>query len=148
MNTEIIEKQKEYMDKVKKINQNKNRTYHILTIGCKLNENDSEKLVGMIEQMGYSESKEIKEADLCIINTCCVRENAEEKLFGKLGEIKKIKENKDVIIAIGGCMMQEEHIIEKLKASYPYVDILFGTHTIHRLPEDVYKKLERLAIEQ
>ena len=84
----------------------------------------------------------MEEADLVLFNTCCVRENAEEKLFGKVGEVKKQKENKDTIIAIGGCMMQEEHIVKKLKQSYPYVDIIFGTHTLHKLPQDLYKALE------
>ena len=98
MNTEIIEKQKEYIEKVKKINDNKNKKYYILTMGCQLNENDSEKLIGIMEEMGYSKSEDIKNADLYVINTCCVRENAEEKLFGKLGELKKIKENKNIII--------------------------------------------------
>ena len=138
MSTEIIEKQKEYMEKVKKINENKKRTYYILTMGCQLNENDSEKLIGIMEEMGYAKSNDIKNADLYVINTCCVRENAEEKLFGKLGELKKIKENKNIIIAIGGCMMQEEHITEKIKKSYPFVDIVFGTHTLHKFPEDLY----------
>ena len=138
MNTEIIEKQKEYIEKVKKINDNKNKKYYILTMGCQLNENDSEKLIGIMEEMGYSKSEDIKNADLYVINTCCVRENAEEKLFGKLGELKKIKENKNIIIAIGGCMMQEEHITEKIKKSYPFVDIVFGTHTLHKFPEDLY----------
>ena len=107
-------------------------------MGCQLNENDSEKLIGIMEEMGYSKSEDIKNADLYVINTCCVRENAEEKLFGKLGELKKIKENKNIIIAIGGCMMQEEHITEKIKKSYPFVDIVFGTHTLHKFPEDLY----------
>lgn len=138
MNTEIIEKQKEYIEKVKKINDNKNKKYYILTMGCQLNENDSEKLIGIMEEMGYSKSEDIKNADLYVINTCCVRENAEEKLFGKLGELKKIKENKNIIISIGGCMMQEEHITEKIKKSYPFVDIVFGTHTLHKFPEDLY----------
>ena len=138
MSTEIIEKQKEYMEKVKKINENKNKKYYILTMGCQLNENDSEKLIGIMEKMGYTKSKDIKNADLYVINTCCVRENAEEKLFGKLGELKKIKENKNIIIAIGGCMMQEEHITEKIKKSYPFVDVVFGTHTLHKFPEDLY----------
>ena len=142
MNTEIIEKQKEYIEKVKKINDNKNKKYYILTMGCQLNENDSEKLIGIMEEMGYSKSEDIKNADLYVINTCCVRENAEEKLFGKLGELKKIKENKNIIIAIGGCMMQEEHITEKIKKSYPFVDVVFGTHTLHKFPEDLYKALE------
>ena len=138
MSTEIIEKQKEYIEKVKKINENKNKMYYILTMGCQLNENDSEKLIGIMEEMGYTKSDDIKNADLYVINTCCVRENAEEKLFGKLGELKKIKENKNIIIAIGGCMMQEEHITEKIKKSYPFVDVVFGTHTLHKFPEDLY----------
>ncbi len=143
MSTEIIEKQKEYMEKVKKINENKNKMYYILTMGCQLNENDSEKLIGIMEEMGYTKSDDIKNADLYVINTCCVRENAEEKLFGKLGELKKIKENKNIIIAIGGCMMQEEHITEKIKKSYPFVDVVFGTHTLHKFPEDLYTAITK-----
>lgn len=143
MSTEIIEKQKEYMEKVKKINENKNKMYYILTMGCQLNENDSEKLIGIMEEMGYTKSDDIKNADLYVINTCCVRENAEEKLFGKLGELKKIKENKNIVIAIGGCMMQEEHITEKIKKSYPFVDVVFGTHTLHKFPEDLYTTITK-----
>ena len=142
MEIKTFEEQKEYIEKVKQLNNNKNLKYYILTMGCQLNENDSEKLVGMLEQMGYENEQNMKEADLFIVNTCCVRENAEEKLFGKLGELKKIKENKDIIIAIGGCMMQEEHITQKLKRSYPFVDIIFGTHTLHKVPEDLYKAIQ------
>lgn len=143
MNTEIIEKQKKYIEKVLEINKNKNLKYHILTMGCKLNENDSEKLIGMIEQMGYKETKINSKADLYIINTCCVRENSEEKLFGKLGELKKIKGKSNKIIAIGGCMMQEKHIVEKLNKSYPFIDIIFGTHTLYNFPEDIYKTITK-----
>ena len=143
MNTENeINKQKEYIEKVKKINQNKNLKYSILTMGCQLNENDSEKLCGMLEEMGYTKTENQKEADLALFNTCCVRENAEDKLFGKLGELKKIKEERGTIIAIGGCMMQEKHITNKIKESYPYTDIIFGTHTLHKFPEDLYKVIE------
>ena len=138
-----IENQKQYIEKVKKINETKNLTYTILTMGCQLNENDSEKISGMIEQMGYTRTNEPKKADLNILNTCCVRENAEERLFGKLGELKKIKEEKGTIIAIGGCMMQEKHITNKIKESYPFVDIIFGTHTLHKLPENLYKAIEQ-----
>ena len=137
-----IEKQKQYIEKVKEINQHKNVKYYILTMGCQLNENDSEKLCGMIEQMGYEPTDKYQEADLVVFNTCCVRENAEDRLFGKLGELKKIKEEKGTIIAIGGCMMQQKHITQKLHESYPFVDIIFGTHTLHKLPENVYKILE------
>ena len=79
-----IENELEFIEKVKKINEGKNLKYHILTMGCQLNENDSEKLMGMIEEMNYTETKDFLDADLYIINTCCVRENAEEKVFGKL----------------------------------------------------------------
>ncbi len=141
MEAEEIKEQKEYIKKVYELNKNKNLKYYILTMGCKLNENDSEKLVGMLEKMGYEESKDMNTADLYLINTCCIRENAEEKVFGKLGEFKKIKEHKDIIIALGGCMMQEKHITDKIKKSYPFVDVVFGTHTIHKFPEDLYKAI-------
>ena len=137
-----IEKQKEYIEKVKEINKNSNLKYNILTMGCQLNENDLEKLCGMLEEMGYTKTDNLKEADIALFNTCCVRENAEDKLFGKLGELKKIKETRGTIIAIGGCMMQEKHITDKIKESYPYTDIIFGTHTLHKFPEDLYKVLE------
>ena len=140
--TQEIEKQKQYIKKIREINKNKNLKYFILTMGCQLNENDSEKLCGMIEQMEYIQTENYQEADLVVFNTCCVRENAEDKLFGKLGELKKIKEQKGTIIAIGGCMMQEKHMIDKINESYPYTDIIFGTHTLHKFPENLYKILE------
>ena len=118
------------------------KTYMVVTFGCQQNENDSEKMRGMLEEMGYSQADKIENANIVIFNTCCVRENAEERLFGKIGELKNIKKERDMIIAIGGCMMQEKHMAEKIKQSYPQVDIVFGTHTIHKLPEDIYKVLE------
>ena len=140
---EEIEVQKEYIEKVKNINIYKNLKYHILTMGCSLNENDSEKICGMLEEMNYSKTDNLNEANFIVFNTCCIRENAEDRLFGKLGEVKKIKKENNAIIAIGGCMMQQKHIIQKLKESYPYVDIIFGTHTLHRLPENTFKKLKK-----
>lgn len=137
-----VKLQEQYIEKVKKINQNKIPKYTILTMGCQLNENDSEKLCGMLENMGYIQTQDSKEADLALFNTCCVRENAEDKLFGKLGELKRLKEERGIIIAIGGCMMQEKHITDKIKQSYPFVDILFGTHTLHKFPENLYKTIE------
>lgn len=92
--------------------------------------------------MGYKKTENQNEADIALFNTCCVRENAEDKLFGKLGELKRLKEQKGIIIAIGGCMMQEKHITDKIKESYPFVDIIFGTHTLHKFPEDLYKVLK------
>ena len=137
-----IEKQKQYIEKVREINKEKKLKYYILTMGCQLNENDSEKICGMLEEMGYISTEDYTQSDLVIFNTCCVRENAEDKLFGKLGELKKVKEKRGTIIAIGGCMMQEKHITDKIQESYPYTDIIFGTHTMHKLPEDIYKILE------
>ena len=126
---------------VAKINEGKNLKYSILTMGCQLNENDSEKLSGMMEEMNYIKTDKLSDADLIVFNTCCVRENAEDKLFGKLGEVKKYKEEKGTIIAIGGCMMQEKHIVEKLKQSYPFFDIIFGPHTLAQFPVDLCKIL-------
>lgn len=135
-----IDLQKEYILKIKEINNENNREYkyYIYTMGCQLNENDSEKISGMLSDMGYNETFDMKESDIVIFNTCCVRENAEDKLFGKLGECKRLSEKNGSIIAVGGCMMQEPHIVNKIKASYPFVDIIFGTHTLHKLPEDLY----------
>ena len=138
----MIENQEDFTNKINELNKNKNLKYFILTMGCQLNENDSEKISGMLEKMGYTLTQKLEDADFVVFNTCCVRENAEEKLFGKIGEIKKLKESKNVILAIGGCMMQEKTMIEKIKKSYPFVDIIFGTHTMQNLPEDVYKTIK------
>ena len=137
-----VKEQREYIKKIRGLNGNLKPKYSILTMGCQLNENDSEKLCGMLEEMGYTRTDNPKEADVNLLNTCCVRENAEEKLFGKLGELKKAKEENGCIIAIGGCMMQEKHITKKIKESYPYTDIVFGTHTLHKFPEDLYIALK------
>ena len=118
------------------------KKYMIMTFGCQLNENDSEKIAGMIENLGYEKTDDLSKCDLVVFNTCCVRENAEERLFGKIGEIKKLKEERGTIIAIGGCMMQEEHILEKIKKSYKYIDLVFGTHTLNKFEEDLKKIIE------
>ena len=137
----MLENQEKFIELVKEKNEGKNLKYYILTMGCQLNENDSEKLAGMLTKMQYSKTDDFKDADIILFNTCCVRENAEEKLFGKIGEIKKLKESKNVILAIGGCMMQEENMLEKIKKSYPFVNIIFGTHTLQNLPENIYKAI-------
>ena len=139
--TKQIEKQLEDIQKVAKLNEGKNLKYSILTMGCQLNENDSEKLCGMLEKMNYTKTENLADSNLIVFNTCCVRENAEDRLFGKLGEVKKYKEEKGTIIAIGGCMMQEKHIVEKLRQSYPFFDIVFGTHTLYQFPTDLYQIL-------
>lgn len=135
------EKQEKFIELVNEKIQNKNLKYSILTMGCQLNENDSEKIAGMLEKMGYKYEEDYKNADLVLFNTCCVRENAEERLFGKIGEIKKLKESRDIILAIGGCMMQEQNMLDKIKKSYPFVNVIFGTHTMQNLPENIYKAI-------
>ncbi len=132
MNNEYIKKIKETIYKQK---------YSIFTMGCQLNENDSEKISGMLSEAGYTKTEKLDEANVIVFNTCCVRENAEDKLFGKLGEVKKYKEKNGTIIVIAGCMMQEKHIIEKIRQSYPFVDIIFGPHTMQNFPEDLYNAI-------
>lgn len=112
------------------------KAYYIKTFGCQMNERDSETLAGMMEQEGYVEALAQEEADVFIINTCSVRENADKSFFGTLGQLKKYKtEDNPVTICVGGCMMQQPHIVEQVKKRYPWVDVIFGTHNIHQLTE-------------
>ncbi len=106
-----------------------------VTYGCQMNEHDSEKLNAMLMDMGYDLTKKFEDADLIIFNTCCVRENAEFKVYGNLGHVKKLKETRpDLILAVCGCMMQQPHIVAEIKKKYKYVDLVFGTHNLHNFP--------------
>ncbi|KAJ52518.1 tRNA-2-methylthio-N6-dimethylallyladenosine synthase [Clostridium tetanomorphum] len=110
--------------------------FYIETWGCQMNEEDSEKLSGMLKNLGYKRTEEREKSDIIIFNTCCVRENAELKVYGNLGALKKLKEkNPNLIIAVCGCMMQQEGMAEAIVKKYPFVDILFGTHNAHKFPE-------------
>ena len=110
-------------------------TYHISTFGCQMNFKDSEKLAGVLEEIGYVEVDDEK-ADFCLYNTCTVRENANSRVYGRLGYLGKLKSKRpEMIIAMCGCMMQEEHVVETIKKSYRFVDIIFGTHNIYKLAE-------------
>jgi len=110
--------------------------FHIQTFGCQMNERDSETLAGMLSEMGYVATTDKKAANVAIINTCSVRENADLRFFGTLGQLKKIKEVRpDFVVCICGCMMQQQHIIDTVKSKYPWVDLIFGTHNIHAFPE-------------
>jgi len=101
-----------------------------------MNVHDSEKLAGMLENMGYEKTENKNKADIILFNTCAIRENAELKVFGKVGSLKNLKkENPELIIGIGGCMMQVDEIVNKIHEKYPYVDLVFGTHNIHKVPE-------------
>lgn len=143
----FLKEQIKYFNEIKKINSDKRsvigsrqQRVYIETFGCNLNENDSEKILGILEASGYINTFDVEEADLIILNTCCVRENAENRLFGRLGEVKKYSLN-GALIAVCGCMMQELHMVEKIKRSYPYVRLIFGTHTLYKLPENLYNIL-------
>lgn len=112
------------------------KKYYIQTYGCQANERDSETLSGILESMSYRATDEIKEADIIILNTCAIRENAEEKVFGKVGYVKNLKKtNPNLIFAMCGCMAQEEVVVNRILEKHPHVDLIFGTHNIHRLPE-------------
>ncbi len=114
-------------------------TYHISTFGCQMNFKDSEKLAGVLEEIGFVEVEDEK-ADFCLYNTCTVRENANSRVYGRLGYLGKLKSRQpDMIIAMCGCMMQEEHVVETIKKSYRFVDIIFGTHNIYKLAELLYE---------
>ncbi|MBR2511569.1 MAG: tRNA (N6-isopentenyl adenosine(37)-C2)-methylthiotransferase MiaB [Firmicutes bacterium] len=110
--------------------------YFIQTFGCQMNEHDSEIIAGMLEEKGMTRTDAVTDAGVIIFNTCSVRENADKRFFGTLGQVKKKKKNEPgTIVCVCGCMMQQQHIIDTIKTKYPWVDIIFGTHNIHKLPE-------------
>ncbi|WP_227766460.1 tRNA (N6-isopentenyl adenosine(37)-C2)-methylthiotransferase MiaB [Zhaonella formicivorans] len=110
--------------------------YHIEIWGCQMNEHDAEILSGMLEQIGYRKTEVLSQADVIILYTCCVREKAEHKVFARLGQLKKYKTtNPNLLIAVGGCMAQQPEMGEDIRVRAPYVDLVFGTHNIHRLPQ-------------
>lgn len=114
----------------------KGRKYNIITFGCQMNEHDSETISGMLREQGCEEVFSKEEADITVINTCSIRENADKRFFGTLGQLKKHKKaDPDYIVCVCGCMMQQQHIIDTVKSKYPWVDIIFGTHNIHKFPE-------------
>ena len=115
-------------------NIGKNKKYFVKTYGCQMNVHDSENISAILEDLGYTYTDTIENADIIILNTCAIRENAHNKMFGFLGRVKHLKESKDIICGICGCMAQEENVVETLKNKYKWVDIVFGTHNIHKLP--------------
>lgn len=110
--------------------------YHLTTFGCQANERDSELISGLLKNLGYEATADIKEADLILFNTCCVREKAENKVLSRIGELKELKSQKpNMIIGVSGCMVQQEKMPEKIRQKAPHVDLIFGTHNLHELPE-------------
>ncbi len=130
------------------VENERHKTYYIRTYGCQMNEHDTEVMSGILEQMGYVPADDIENADIILFNTCCVRENAENKVYGRLGQMKTLKEQRpDVIIGVCGCMVQQESERLKIEQSLPHVDLVFGTHNIHELPmliEEVKEKRGRV----
>ncbi len=121
--------------------ENRYGTFHIATFGCQMNARDSEKLSGILEEAGLLEV-DTEQADLVLYNTCTVRDNANQKVYGRLGYLNTMKKKRpDMMIALCGCMMQEPSVIEKIKKSYPFVDVIFGTHNIFKLAELLYRKM-------
>ena len=112
------------------------KTYKIETFGCQGNEADSEEIKGILQALKFTESPSLEEADLILLNTCAIRENAENRVFGELGRLKKFKRNNpDLILGVCGCMPQEEKVVNKILTKIPHVDLVFGTHNIYKLPE-------------
>lgn len=145
--TNETEKQKYYIQKCKELVKIKEQQYGrklsacVVTFGCQMNFKDSEKLMGILSEIGYEETDD-EHADLVLYNTCTVRENANLKIYGRLGYLSKIKEkNPEMIIGLCGCMMQEPQVVEKLNKSYRFIDIIFGTHNIFLLAQLLYERL-------
>ena len=138
---EYIEKVKEFVD-AKAQELGRPLTYCVTTFGCQMNARDSEKLCGILKMLGYEEAEE-DQADFIIFNTCTVRENANLRVYGRLGQLKSRKrKNPHMMIGLCGCMMQESHVVEKLKKSYSFVDIIFGTHNIFKFAELMYTRFQ------
>lgn len=113
-----------------------NKKYLFRTYGCQLNEHDTETMQGLLSELGYVATEDEKLADIIIFNTCSVRENADNKVFGEIGRMKTLKkENPNMLLALCGCMAQQDVVVNKILKSYPQVDMVFGTHNLHKLPE-------------
>lgn len=128
----------EYRNCFEKIGLNKK--YFIKTYGCQMNEHDTENIKAILEEIGFNETNNIEQADLILLNTCSIRENAHNKVFGMLGRLKKIKEKNNVLVGLCGCMAQEEMVVEKIIAKYKWLDFVFGTHNIVDLPKLIKEK--------
>ena len=145
---EVLVKTNEYIVKenIKEIGLNK--TYYVKTYGCQMNEHDSENIKAILEDMSFTEIDNMEEADLILLNTCAIRENAHNKVFGYLGRIKHLKESRpDVIVGLCGCMAQEEVVVDEILNRYKWLDIVFGTHNIHNLPNILNNALNKKKLE-
>ena len=148
-NTSALEEQLYYIGECKKFLEEKTKEIGrplyacVHTFGCQMNARDSEKLLGVLKEIGYLETEDEDKSDFVIYNTCTVRENANLKVYGRLGHLKNVKrKNPHMLIAMCGCMMQEPDVVEKIRDSYKFVDIVFGTFNLYKLPELMYRNIE------
>ena len=129
-------------------NIGKGKSYFVRTYGCQMNEHDTENIKAILENMGFTETCEMEKADLILLNTCAIRENAHNKVFGMIGRIKHLKQERpDVIAGVCGCMVQEESVANEIKDKYNWLDIVFGTHNINELPSILYKSITNKRLE-
>ena len=148
-----VEKTSEFYEQIVYINRVKAKLTNVygespkatvITFGCQQNVSDSEKLKGMLFSMGYTIVEDMEEADFIIFNTCAVRGHAEDRVYGNIGKVKALKKDKpDLIAAVCGCMAQQQSVADKIKKSYPYIDLVFGTQVFHRLPFPSYTPLKK-----
>ncbi len=140
---ESIVKANEYIINNELKSLGKDKLYFLKTYGCQMNEHDSENIKAILEDMGFSETKDMEDADLILLNTCAIRENAHNKVFGYLGRAKNLKSRKPgVLVGICGCMAQEEVVVNKILSEYKWMDFVFGTHNIHKLPQVLEKSIK------
>ncbi len=138
-----IAKQEQYIEQLKERVGGAGLKYHIVTYGCQMNVHDSEKLAGMLSEIGYVETGNQSEADLVLFNTCCVRENAELRVYGNVGSLKACKQaNPNMIIGVCGCMMQQADVSAYIVKTFPFVDLVFGTHNLHHFPSLLLQALD------
>ncbi|MDI3310547.1 MAG: tRNA (N6-isopentenyl adenosine(37)-C2)-methylthiotransferase MiaB [Thermoanaerobacterium sp.] len=133
---EDIKKQKDIINQMAILNKDRYLKFHIETYGCQMNVHDSEKLAGVLTEMGYQHTDNLENADVILFNTCCVRQHAEIRIFGRVSQLKELKQRKpNIILGICGCMMQEKEVVEAIRKDYPYIDMVFGTHNLFKFPE-------------
>ena len=133
--------QRDYMDQVRALPR-RPQSYHVVTYGCQMNAHDSEKLAGLLREMGMAEAPTREEADLVLFNTCCVRDNAERRALGNVTWLKELKRDKpELLIGVCGCMIQQPGMAEKILKQYKFIDLAFGTANLHRLPQLLYEEL-------
>ncbi|NLX69366.1 MAG: tRNA (N6-isopentenyl adenosine(37)-C2)-methylthiotransferase MiaB [Clostridiales bacterium] len=138
----VREEQQNYTQIMREYTEGKGLKYNIVTYGCQMNVHDSEKLAGMLLEMGYEEAQTLEEADVILFNTCCVRQNAEQRVYGNVGALRSYKRaNPNLIIGVCGCMMQQKEVAGDIIKKFPFVDLVFGTHNLHHFPRLLYEAI-------